>query len=51
MTPEQKARQQIDRQLEQIGWIVLDYRHTNISAGHPAKQNATSLGFKIKDWE
>jgi hypothetical protein len=23
MTPEQKARQQIDRQLEQTGWIVL----------------------------
>jgi len=33
MTPEQKARQQIDRQLEQAGWIVQDYRQLNISAG------------------
>ena len=33
MTPEQKARQQIDRLLEQAGWIVHDYGHMNISAG------------------
>src|SRR5436190_13683008 len=33
MTPEQKSRQQIDRQLEQSGWIVQDYRQMNISAG------------------
>ncbi len=33
MTPEQKSRQQIDRQLEQTGWIVQDYRQMNISAG------------------
>lgn len=33
MTPEQKARQQIDRQLEQAGWNVQDYRQMNISAG------------------
>jgi type I restriction enzyme, R subunit len=32
MTPEQKSRQQIDRQLEQAGWIVQDYRQMNISA-------------------
>lgn len=32
MTPEQKSRQQIDRQLEQVGWIVQDYRQMNISA-------------------
>lgn len=32
MTPEQKARQQIDRQLEQAGWAVQDYRQMNISA-------------------
>ena len=31
--PEQKARQQIDRQLEQAGWIVQDCRQMNISAG------------------
>jgi hypothetical protein len=33
MTPEQKSRQQIDRQLEQAGWVVQDYRQMNISAG------------------
>ncbi|MEI7462178.1 MAG: DEAD/DEAH box helicase family protein, partial [Pirellula sp.] len=33
MTPEQKARQQIDRQLEQAGWIVQDYRQMHITAG------------------
>lgn len=33
MTPEQIARQEIDRQLERCGWIVQDYRDMNISAG------------------
>ncbi len=33
MTPEQKARQQIDRQLEQAGWKVQDFEEMNISAG------------------
>ena len=33
MTPEEKARQEIDRQLEPCGWAVQDYRQMNISAG------------------
>lgn len=33
MTPEQKARQEIDRQLEKAGWTVQDYRQMNITAG------------------
>ena len=33
MTPEERARQNIDRQLEQAGWIVQDFRQMNISAG------------------
>jgi type I restriction enzyme, R subunit len=33
MTPEQTARQQIDRQLEQAGWVVQDCARMNISAG------------------
>src|SRR5687767_5606624 len=33
MTPEQKARQHIDHQLEQAGWIVQDHRQMNIMAG------------------
>ena len=33
MTPEQKARQQIDRQLEQAGWTVQNFRDMNISDG------------------
>jgi len=34
MTPEQKARQKIDQQLEQCGWIVQNQDEMNISAGH-----------------
>src|SRR3954471_2792806 len=33
MTPEDQARQNIDRQLAQAGWQVQDYRDMNISAG------------------
>ncbi|HBV95891.1 MAG: restriction endonuclease subunit R [Peptococcaceae bacterium BICA1-7] len=33
MTPEQKARRNIDRQLEQCGWILQDYSGMNITAG------------------
>ena len=33
MTPEQKARQKIDRMLEQSGWIVQSPKGMNISAG------------------
>ncbi len=32
MTPEQKSRQEIDRQLEQCGWVVQSFRDMNISA-------------------
>ena len=33
MTPEEKARKQIDRQLNACGWLVQDFRQMNISAG------------------
>ena len=33
MTPEEKARQDIDRHVVQAGWNVRDYRQMNISAG------------------
>lgn len=33
MTPEQKAREEIDQQLGQAGWAVQDYADMNISAG------------------
>lgn len=33
MTPEQKARQEIDRQLTQAGWLVQSRRELNITAG------------------
>ena len=33
MTPEQKARQKIDRQLVECGWLVQNHRDMNISAG------------------
>ena len=33
MTPEQRARQQIDLLLQQSGWIVQDRSEINLSAG------------------
>src|SRR5262249_25971796 len=33
MAPEQKSRREIDRQLEQCGWVVQSFRDMNISAG------------------
>ncbi len=33
MTPEEEARQKIDQQLSQTGWIVQNYPQMNISAG------------------
>ena len=33
MTPETKARQHIDRKLEQAGWVVQDLNQLNLSAG------------------
>jgi len=33
MTPEAKARQQIDRKLEQAGWLVQDKDRVNLAAG------------------
>ncbi|MCA0350656.1 MAG: DEAD/DEAH box helicase family protein [Chloroflexi bacterium] len=33
MTPEQRARQNIDAQLEAAGWIVQDYQTRNLTAG------------------
>src|SRR4051812_17108393 len=33
MTPEQQAREEIDRQLKQCGWVVQTYRDMNLSAG------------------
>jgi type I restriction enzyme R subunit len=33
MTPEEKARRHIDRQFEQIGWLVQDRTEIHISEG------------------
>lgn len=33
MTPETKARQQIDQKLEQAGWVIQDMKQFNLSAG------------------
>jgi type I restriction enzyme R subunit len=33
MTPEQRARQQIDSLLQQCGWIVQNRSETNLTAG------------------
>ncbi|MBL8391047.1 MAG: type III restriction endonuclease subunit R, partial [Candidatus Accumulibacter sp.] len=33
MTPEAKARQQIDEKLEQAGWVIQDMKQLNLAAG------------------
>ena len=33
MTPETKARQQIDQKLEQAGWFIQDMKQLNLAAG------------------
>lgn len=33
MSPDQKARQEIDRHLQECGWVVQSFRDMNISAG------------------
>jgi type I restriction enzyme, R subunit len=32
MTPEEEARQEIDRLLEEVGWQVQDYKNLNLGA-------------------
>jgi hypothetical protein len=32
MTPETKARQQIDQKLEQAGWVIQDMKQLNLGA-------------------
>ena len=43
MTPEEKARKEIDRQLLLYGWVIQDYRKMNISAGHGVAVRAFPL--------
>ncbi len=33
MTPETKARQQIEQKLEQAGWVIQDMKQFDLSAG------------------
>ena len=33
MTPETKARQQIDQKLEQAGWTIQDMKQLNLAVG------------------
>jgi type I restriction enzyme R subunit len=41
LTPEEKARLEIDGQLEAAGWIVQDYRKLNLGA---------SLGVAVREF-
>lgn len=41
MTPETKARQQIDRKLEQAGWVIQDMKQLNLAA---------SLGVAVREY-
>ena len=46
MTPEDKARQQIDKKLEQAGWLVQDWKKINLSAsyGVAVREHPTDTG-------
>ena len=46
MTPETKARQQIDQKLEQAGWVVQDMKQLNLSAafGVAVREHPTDTG-------
>ena len=46
MTPEEKARQQIDARLEQSGWVVQDLKKVNpmASLGVAVREYPTSTG-------
>ena len=50
MTPEQKARQKIEQQLVQCGWIVQNYRDMNISAGPGVAIREFPLKTGSADW-
>ena len=50
MTPEQKARQKIDQQLEQCGWIVQNQNEMNISAGLGVASREFSLKNGFADY-
>ena len=41
MNPEEQARVNIDKLLEQSGWIVQDYKHLNLGA---------SLGIAVREF-
>jgi type I restriction enzyme R subunit len=50
VTPEQKARQKIEQQLIQCGWIVQNYRDMNISAGPGVAIREFPLKTGSADW-
>jgi len=43
MTPEEKARVEIDRMLEQCGWVVQDKGGANLSAGRGVAVREVSM--------
>jgi type I restriction enzyme R subunit len=43
MTPEEKARQEIDRLLAQCGWIIQDRSEINLSAGRGVAVREVSM--------
>ncbi len=41
LTPEAKARVEIDRMLTAAGWVVQDYARVNLSAARGARRRGT----------
>lgn len=50
MKPEDKAREELDRQLSQCGWIVQDRREMNITAGFGVAVREFSLKTGAADY-
>lgn len=50
MTPEEEARQNIDRMLRESGWIVQDYRNMNLGAGFGIAIREYPLGRESADY-
>ncbi len=50
MEPEDEARQQIDKMLEESGWIIQDHKELNLGAGFGVAVREFSLGKDSADY-
>ena len=48
MTPETKARQQIDRKLEQAGWVIQDMKQLNLGLIFSNRRWSASASLQVE---